>query len=96
MKWLARLLSWLLLPRVLKKASRLGSVVLQQVELPDGTGWHCSIRSHKPPRYAWTGSGSTMSVAASTAYLEAKNNPVRRIVGKPDRPVLGGPEFDPE
>ncbi len=103
MKWLRRLLLWLVRPnlRVLESnASQFGAITLSQVAAPKGWSWIASIRA-KPqagrivPRYAWTGEGLTIEEALEQVIVAAKDAPeMKQIKGKPCRPKLGGREFD--
>lgn len=105
MNWFWRFIKWCFTPRMTlleSHASEYGRITLQQTELPEGIGWHCSIRAHRcsdypgKPRYAWTGYGPTISGAMAAAIASADESPellpIRASRGH--APKLGGAEFD--
>ncbi len=103
MRLLVRLGRWLFAPglyRLERHASEYGRITLQHVDLPDGLGWHCSIRAHqgkgpnRGPRYAWTATADTIAEAIAGAIAEAADSPIKKIEGARFAPKLGGPEFD--
>jgi hypothetical protein len=90
-----RLYYWLIISSVIRRASTWGEITVQQMATSDGMWWLCSIRSHTPPRYSWTGQSPVMGHAISKAISMAiDSGPTRPIIGKPSKPVLGGAEFD--
>lgn len=95
MNWLHAFLTWFTSMDVLiVQANEYGTVTFEQIHLPEGLGWHCSIRSSKPPRYSWSSSGMSLRQALVRTMQEARENPIRPIVGTACKPKLGGAEFD--
>lgn len=94
-----KLFFWLFssrLTRLTREASGFGRITLQQMDLPEGVGWHCSIRPNqtvvKKPRYAWTGSGMTMAEAIGAAIESAKEAPEMKTIKGGAFPQLGAHE----
>ena len=76
-------------------AKRFGTLTLQQMHLPSGLGWHCSLRwAGEGPRYSWTSSGRFLRTTIAAVACDAYANPIKTIEGKPFAPKLGGAEFD--
>jgi hypothetical protein len=95
MNWLHAILTWFTsLDLLIVQANEYGTVTFEQMHLPEGLGWHCSIRASKPPRYSWSGSGMSLRQALVCAMQQARENPIKPIAGAPFAPKLGGAEFD--
>jgi hypothetical protein len=95
MNWLHAFLSWFTSMDVLiVQANEFGTVTFEQMHLPEGMGWHCAIRAKAPPRYSWAASGMSLRQALVRATAEARENPIKPIIGTKCTPKLGGVEFD--
>lgn len=96
-----RILVWLFAPtlvRLEREASEIGRLILQQTDLAEGLGWSCALRAHQDeirgPRYSWTSTGATIEKAIEGCLEQARGGSVKKIVGLPHAPRLGGREYD--
>ncbi len=93
-RWLFRWLFPSTLRILLRKATVLGRVNLQQCVHAQGLGWFCAIRSMGEKHYSWTGNGMTMEEALEEALENAHDYAIGAAPVIPHAPRLGGSDND--